>query len=170
YGVFPVQKKLRSKKPQVNKWRRDPATKGAWQSWNKMKGRCTNPKDPKWQRYGGRGIKVCERWRWSFPNFFADMGPKPPGYSIERINNDGNYEPGNCKWIPMAEQAANRSNVKRITADGQTKYLAEWAKHLGIHYHSLLKRIKKHGIHEAILIGSNLKKKTAVEAASKPRM
>jgi hypothetical protein len=73
-----------------------------------MRKRCSNPNDARFKHYGGRGIRVCERWD-SFERFFADMGPRPPGYSIERINNDGNYEPGNCKWLPKTEQAKNRS-------------------------------------------------------------
>lgn len=75
-------------------------------SWNNMLQRCTNPNDKRYKNYGGRGITVCERWH-SFENFLADMGLMPEGYSIERINNDGNYEPANCTWIPRPEQGKN---------------------------------------------------------------
>jgi hypothetical protein len=77
-----------------------------YHTWRTMKRRCENPND---KDYGGRGIKVCERWRNSYDAFVADMGPKPtPKHSIDRINNDGNYEPSNCRWATMKEQLANR--------------------------------------------------------------
>lgn len=71
-----------------------------------MKQRCTNPKAPNYQYYGGRGIKYCERWE-KFENFLADMGVRPEGMSIERMDNDGDYEPGNCKWATQVEQVHN---------------------------------------------------------------
>jgi len=76
-------------------------------SWRAMKRRCQNQQDTHYDIYGGRGIAVCERWH-SFENFLADMGEKPPGLIIERINNDGNYEPDNCKWATYKEQAQNK--------------------------------------------------------------
>jgi hypothetical protein len=78
--------------------------------WRGMRKRCNSPQDPAYPRYGGRGIKVCERWS-SFENFLEDMGPRPPGTGIERIDNDKGYEPGNCKWATMAEQNKNKSNI-----------------------------------------------------------
>lgn len=94
--------------------------------WNTMNMRCKNKDDP---RYGGRGISVCDEWRSDFKRFYdwAMENGWEKGVSIERINNDGNYEPKNCKWIPMNEQAWNRRSTLRITAFGETKLAHEWA-------------------------------------------
>lgn len=86
--------------------------------WKGIIQRCTNPKRLSWRYYGGRGITVCDRWRFSFENFLADMGPRPAGRSIDRIDNDGNYEPGNCRWATCKEQRANRSDSQTVVAVG----------------------------------------------------
>jgi len=101
-------------------------------SWRAMKERCQNPRSSKFYLYGGRGIAICDRWQ-RFDNFFADMGPKPtPDHTLERIDTNGNYEPDNCRWIPGAEQAANRRNNHRVTIGEDTRTIAEWRRHFHI--------------------------------------
>jgi hypothetical protein len=95
--------------------------------WGSMRARCQNPKDRRYARYGGRGIAVCERWQ-TFENFYADMGDVPKGMSIERVDNDKGYEPGNCVWATSRTQANNRRNNTLITAHGETHTIAEWAR------------------------------------------
>lgn len=83
----------------------------AYKSWQKMRQRCTDPSGVAYHRYGGRGITVCDRWN-DFANFYADMGDRPPGMTLDRINSDGNYEPGNCRWATRQEQSRNRSGTR----------------------------------------------------------
>jgi len=95
--------------------------------WKEMKRRCLNPNNPSYSRYGGRGIRLCERWH-LFDNFIADMGRRPSAeLSLDRIDNDGHYEPGNCRWATINEQARNRSNNRMISLDGSVTTLAELA-------------------------------------------
>ena len=104
-----------------------------WVAWAGMKGRCTNPKSSSYGRYGGRGIKVCQRWLDSFTAFFNDMGSRPsPYHSIDRIDNDGDYEPGNCRWATTKEQSRNTSRTVLVTHAGETLCVSEWADRYGI--------------------------------------
>lgn len=86
-----------------------------YRSWNAMMQRCLNPKDPSYSRYGGKGVTVCDRWR-DFTVFLDEMGKRPDGTSLDRIDNNGNYEPTNCRWASLAQQARNRGMNKRNTS------------------------------------------------------
>lgn len=113
-----------------------------YHSWAGLKDRCGNPRNKKWKNYGGRGIKVCRRWLESFSNFIEDMGRKPsPAHSIDRKNNDGDYQPDNCRWATPTQQANNQTQNRRITHEGETKTLSQWAKHTGISYGTIQTRL-----------------------------
>lgn len=97
-----------------------------YRTWSSMKSRCTNANNPGWDNYGGRGITVCERWLESFPAFLEDMGRRPSErHSIHRVDNDGNYEPGNCVWATAEEQARNKRNSVYIEHNGERILLVE---------------------------------------------
>jgi hypothetical protein len=103
-----------------------------YRSWTAMKQRCEDPKYTAYDRYGGRGIYVCARWSKSFLSFLEDMGERPDGTSLDRIDNDGPYEPGNCRWATHMEQQRNRRNNRVVMLDGQRTFAAQVAKDNGI--------------------------------------
>lgn len=111
-------------------------------AWLGMHARCTNPNYYRFDRYGGRGIVVCERWN-DFDAFYRDMGKRPKGHSLDRVNNDGNYEPSNCRWATPKEQASNRSCCINITAFGRTQCVSQWEKETGTDRRTILKRLAK---------------------------
>lgn len=114
-------------------------------TWVQMKQRCNNPRNRAYGNYGGRGIRVCERWQHSFDAFLEDMGPRPSSkHSIDRIDNDGNYEPGNCRWATRTEQTRNRRGTVTLTFCGESRSMAEWSQVVGIPYSALQFRIS-HG-------------------------
>jgi hypothetical protein len=86
-----------------------------WNAWNHMLQRCSNPKDCKYEHYGGRGIRVCKRWKDSFEAFLADLGPRPPGQLLDRIDPNGHYEPANCRWATKSESNKNRRPFVRTS-------------------------------------------------------
>ena len=111
-------------------------------SWAGMKNRCTNKSNKDYKNYGGRGISVCIRWDISYENFLADMGQKPKGFEIERIDNNGNYEPANCKWVSKKENANNRRTNRILIHNGVSMNLTQWAGKLGIHPSTLYSRLR----------------------------
>lgn len=120
--------------------------------WNSMIQRCTNPKSHNWRRYGGRGIKVCDRWMRSFKSFFNDMGNKPSRrHSIERLNNNGDYEPNNCVWDTGKPQCRNRANNVLLTLNGRTLCIAEWSEKITVRCSILYGRKRRGWSDEKIL-------------------
>lgn len=112
-------------------------------AWTEMKRRCRDPRRREYPRYGGRGIAICARWE-SFTAFRDDMGPRPDGASLDRIDNEGNYEPSNCRWAVPIVQANNRRNNIRLSFCGESLTLAEWSRRTGIPYGALHRRVRKH--------------------------
>lgn len=114
-------------------------------AWESMVRRCTMPSQRSYPLYGGRGIVVCARWR-EFSNFLEDMGEKPDGLTLDRIDPHGNYAPGNCRWADMKTQQRNKTSNHLVTYNGQTKCIADWADDLGIKQKTLRARLVDHGM------------------------
>jgi hypothetical protein len=108
--------------------------------WHAMINRCRDRNDPAYKDYGGRGIIICERWM-EFANFAADMGPRPEGGTLDRIDVNGNYEPGNCRWADAKKQANNRRNNMRLMFNGEDLTMSEWADRLGVSKSRIKNRI-----------------------------
>ncbi len=112
--------------------------------WCRIKNRCYNQKVKDYPDYGGRGISMCPTWRSSFEAFLHDMGPRPsPQHSIDRKNNDGDYEPINCRWATASIQANNKRNNRKITAFGRTQNLSQWAREYGMDRGALKQRLAR---------------------------
>lgn len=120
-----------------------------YKTWAHMIDRCTNKHCVDFKNYGGRGISVCERW--TFGNgattglecFVSDMGDRPVGHTIERVDGNGNYEPGNCIWLPKADQARNRRGVKLVRMNGQVKTIPQWCAETGVPYFTAIRRVRR---------------------------
>lgn len=123
-------------------------------SWNAAKQRCTNPKAVRFDRYGGRGITMCPEWAASFEAFLRDMGPRPSGTTLDRVNNDGNYEPSNCRWATRDEQENNKSTNRNLTLDGVTLTVTQWAARLGISSVTIATRLNRGWSVERALTGA----------------
>lgn len=128
------------------------AATSEWITWNGIKDRCLNPNNSTYPYYGGRGITVCERWRDSFENFYADMGSKPTAkHSIDRRDVNKNYDPDNCRWATPIQQGGNKSNNVNLTYDGETYCVAEWCRRTGLKESLVRKRVRMGWSHERAL-------------------
>ena len=120
--------------------------------WQGMKKRCNNSSASGYDNYGGRGISVCKRWQDSFTSFVKDMGSRPTAeHSIERVDNEGNYEPSNCVWATSEVQARNKRNNRHITIGGASLVMSDWARICGVSRQRIHQRIKQHGTYRAIM-------------------
>lgn len=123
---------------------------GAYKVWTTMVARCTNPNASAYPYYGGRGITVCDRWKESFEAFAEDMGDRPEGQTVERVDNDGPYSPENCRWATRKEQSSNTRRSHWVTFEGETRILSEWAEILGIGSNALEWRMENWGLERAL--------------------
>lgn len=113
-------------------------------AWARTKAKCTVPTHHRYKIYGGRGIKMCDRWMNSYQNFLDDMGRAPsPKHSLGRIDNDGNYEPSNCRWETQMQQCNNLRKSVRVEHEGQIKTVSEWASFFGLRYSFVYHRVKR---------------------------
>lgn len=124
-----------------------------YQSWRSMLYRCRQPSHLHYDRYGGRGITVCEKWQGpeGFANFLRDMGERPEGCSLDRIDNNGNYEPRNCRWVGQKTQHQNKTSNVLLTLNGRTQCLSAWAEELGVGITTLGARKRKGMTDEEVL-------------------
>lgn len=122
----------------------------AYKAWHAMIERCQNKKNMAYPSYGGRGIRVCERWK-SYTNFLADMGERPAGVTLDRIDNDGDYEPSNCRWATKKQQQRNRRSNRILAINGVEMCVAEWCEKYGMPRSTVQGRLRKKWPAEAAL-------------------
>lgn len=115
-----------------------------YRAWHGIKSRCYQPSTYAYKWYGARGIKICEKWKNDFLAFLSDVGCAPtPNHSIDRIDSNGNYEPGNCRWIPIKEQQKNQTSNVYLEYKGQKRIQSDWARILDCRYHSIWAHLQK---------------------------
>lgn len=162
-----------------------PSSRPEYALWKSARSRCHNTRDKRFYDYGGRGIRMCDGWRGSFASFYADVGPRPEGLSLDRRNNDRGYECGhcddclsrgldaNCQWVTKHEQALNRRPKKSqpmwvpVTFRGETKSLTEWARTVGTTTSHLGRRIRRLGVDAAL--ATPIQRRPWVSAANRRR-
>lgn len=139
-------------------------------TWYGMIDRCHNPECEGYAGYGGRGISVCDRWRYSFLNFESDMPNKPsPFHSIDRIDNYGNYEPGNVRWATSSEQSYNKRSNHKVEIDGESKIITEWAKQSGVSRILICNRLRAGWSNHAAVFTPSDKAKSRNHAERRPK-
>ncbi len=111
-----------------------------YKTWTWMKSRCLNPNNKRYKDYGGRGITICKEWREDFLNFYNDMGEKPMGFELDRIDNSQGYNKKNCRWIDGRTNNRNKRNINRVTINGETKLLVDWSEETGINLSTIKSR------------------------------
>lgn len=119
-------------------------------TWRAMRERCLNPKNPSYKNYGARGITVCPKWRDNFAAFVADMGERPPGMTVERIDNAKGYFPDNCKWATRSEQTRNTRKNINVTVGATTMCVTDWRTAIGVSRSAFAERVARRGLEVAI--------------------
>lgn len=140
--------------PTAPKGRRPTLT---YRTWTSIKERCLCPTARGYEKWGGRGIRICEQWR-DFDTFLADVGTRPSAaHTLDRIDNDGHYEPGNVRWATRTQQQRNKSTTMRITAFGKTQSVSDWAEETGLPVHRLRSRMRYGWTGEQVLLPGNFR-------------
>lgn len=127
----------------------------SYKVWESMKARCLRKSCAAYPRYGGRGITICDEWL-RFEGFYKDMGTRPPGMSLDRVDNDGPYSKENCRWATRLEQQNNTRAVRRLTLNGETKSISQWAKALGVSRNRIRTRLQNGMTQEQALLTPKL--------------
>jgi hypothetical protein len=139
-----------------------------YKTWCSMLERCRKPQHRGYKNYGGRGITVCDRWI-RFENFLADMGRRPPGTSLDRIDNNAGYDKENCRWATLYEQQGNKRNCVKLIHDGRAMNISDWARLTGIEKHTLGNRLRSGwSVSEALTIPIGVKRQSVWALGPKP--